>query len=217
MNKKMCKVLTLLLCTVLVFSCAGNKPKEKKYDPNFIGDYDPLRLENFIALTYSAAGGLKPLEANLYFVPRSNNVEMYFRSSINEIAWVLSPENRDTIRTGAEAYVTAYREENLSEIKPNEKNAFISGTTSLAWGVLAPVHTAEEVPFWINYSYLEAGKPYFMLHFTPARAKDDDSIFSPSVQVYFSPSQLSSFLDLLDQVYLESLVNELNTKAFTFE
>lgn len=218
MIKKNCKSIALfLLCSVLLLSCAGSKPKEKAVDPDFIGDFDPLKLEDFIALSYSKAGGLKPLEADMYFIPRNNNVELYFRSSANKIALVLSLENRDIIRSGAEYYLSAYSEENLPQRIPDKKNAVITGKTSLSWGLLGPGYTAEDVPFWINYNYLEEGRPYFMINFSPSKAQGDDSNFSPSVQVYFSPSQLNNFLEIIEQKHLESYVDELKVKAFTFE
>ena len=218
MIKKFCKVLVCsMFCSLILLSCAGHKPKEKVIDPNFVRDFDPLKMEDVIALSYSAAGGLKPLEIRSYFVPRNNNIELYFRSSINEIALVLSLENRDLIRLGAETYLTSCSEESSPLNNPNQKNAIASGKTSMGWGVLGLANTAENVPFWINYKYLEEGRPYFMMSFSPSSSKDDASIYSPSVQVYFSPSQLNSFLEIIDQIYLESLVDELNVKAFTFE
>jgi hypothetical protein len=56
-----------------------------------------------------------------------------------------------------------------------------------------------------------------MINLNPAPDPNDTSAYSPSVNMYLSPSLLQDYLELTDQTYLESIVTEYNSKAYTFE
>ena len=80
---------TALLC--IFASCAG-MPREQaeiETEPAFLGDFDPVRLENVMALR-SVLGKIKPTEIRLYLVPRTNVVEAHFRDGANAVVLKLS-------------------------------------------------------------------------------------------------------------------------------
>lgn len=206
-------VLLLIVCFVVAVSCVTPAPEEK--DVNFLGDFNPVQLENLMALTHSNVGGIKPVEIRAHLIPRTNTVELYFRFLANEIALVLDKKTRDQLKSSAEEYLALYKSDNLPDLDSSRKNAFIKGEVSIGWGLLSPVRNTI-APFWTNYEYLE-NKPYFKFHINPTADSNDTSAYSPSVDVYFSPSLLQDYLTLTDQAYLESIVAEYNSKAYTFE
>ena len=93
MVRKFFGVLGVLM-VVLLCSCASTK--ERVDDPDFLGDYEPMQLEDVMGWV-TLFGNEKPKEIELFFVPRTNRVEMYFRDLQNRICIVLSPEHRQMI------------------------------------------------------------------------------------------------------------------------
>ena len=201
-------------------SCAGMKPKQREDDPNFLGDFDPIRLENVMALR-SVFGKIKPTEIRLYFVPRANVVEAHFRDGANAVALMFNAEQRRSLAEGIDLYAKAYAAyaagdvKALPERKPGRKNAFNRGKLSIAWGMLGTGRTAE-TEFRTNYEYLEKGKPYFMLTAEGADSSEDATVQSPLVHLYFSPAQLEVLLEITDSDALQKEVDVLNQKAFAF-
>ncbi|HQL06046.1 MAG TPA: hypothetical protein PLU33_13010 [Treponemataceae bacterium] len=213
MFKKHMYAAALLLCLFLfLVSCVSPAPKVK--GDNFLGDFNPIQLDNLMAL-HNAINGIKPVEIRTYLVPRTNTVELYFRIFANEIALVLDKKTRDMIRSSIQDYLNLYEKNSLTVQKPSKKNAFVKGSMSIGWGVLSPVRYTT-APFWTNYEYLEE-KPYFLLYLNPTPDSNDASAYSPVVKLYLSPAQVREFLDVTDQSRLESIVDEYNTRAYTFE
>ena len=69
MLRKLC-VFLCLGCVLLLFSCSSTK-KDVEQDPDFLGDYEPIQLENAMGWV-TLFGKEKPKEIELYFVPRTN-------------------------------------------------------------------------------------------------------------------------------------------------
>lgn len=201
-------------------SCAGMRPKQAEDDPNFLGDFDPIRLENVMALR-SVLGKLKPTEIRLYFVPRTNVVEAHFRDSANAVVLMFTAEQRRTLAEGIELYAKNYADyaagnrAAMPERKPGRKNAFNRGKLSIAWGVVSTGRTAH-TEFRTNYEYLEKGKPYFMLTAESGDSSEDSAVQSPRTDLYFSPAQLEVLLQVTDQDALQAEVDTLKEKAFAF-
>ncbi|NLD48040.1 MAG: hypothetical protein GX660_12745 [Clostridiaceae bacterium] len=213
LKKHMCAAaLFLCISSLFLLSCVTPGPKDN--GDNFLGDFNPIQLENLMVLN-NALSGLKPVEVRTYLVPRTNTVELYFRIFANEIALVLDKKTRDLIRASAEEYLSLYEKNSLTDQKPSKKNAFDKGLMSIGWGVLNPVRYTT-APFWTNYEFLEE-RPYFLLHVNPTPDSDDASAYSPVVDLYLSPAQVREFLDLTDQARLESIVADYNLRAYTFE
>lgn len=216
-------VTAAILIALFVFaSCAGMRPNqaESEADPDFLGDFDPIRLENLIALR-SSFGKIKPAEIRLYLVPRTNIVEAHLRDGMNAVVLMLTAEQRRSLAEGINLYTQAYTAyaagdaQALPQRKPGRKNAFNRGGLSVAWGVLSPSRNAETT-FRTNYEYLEKGKPYFMLTAERADASDRSNTQSPLVNLYFSPAQLKALSEITSQETLQKEVDVLNEKAFVF-
>ncbi|WP_428769697.1 hypothetical protein V1L52_11200 [Treponema sp. HNW] len=234
MNKKSSRVSVLnfigfvavLMFVFISLSCKSvqkvpnGQSAEQSADPDFLGDFDPIRLENVMALR-SVFGKVKPTEIRLYFVPRTNIVEAHLRDGMNAVVLMFTAEQRRTLAQGIELYGNAYAEyaggnrAAMPERKPNRKSSFNRGELSIAWGVIGLARTAE-TEFRTNYEYLEKGKPYFMLTAESADSSEDSSIQSPRVDLYFSPAQLQTLLEVTEQASLQKQVDILNEKAFAF-
>jgi hypothetical protein len=210
------KVIFLLFTIFLVsffFSCK-TAPKEKPIDPNFLGDYAPIQLENLMGVSYNAKK-IKPLEIRAYFIPRMNVVELYFKLGINNIVLSLNQETREVLLSSIYAYLEDYQEERFAKnYLPTKDNVYHASTLSISWGVAGPGHTAEKAPFRTNYQNLDA-KPYFYIYIQPTREKKED-VYSPKSEFYFSPSQLEALVEVLEQENLQAYIDELDTKAYGF-
>ena len=219
-NVIICIAFTALL-TVFA-SCAtikGGDADKAEADPNFIGDFDPIRLEDAMALR-KVFGKIKPTVLRLYFVPRTNIVEAHFRDGMNTL--LMFDENaRNTIGEAGALYAASYGDYSSGNAnampvrKPTKKNVFNTGSVSVAWGVTAAARNGKS-SFRTNYEFLEKNKPYFLLTAEPADDKEDSSAQSPAVHLYFSPSQLESLFEITGREALCEQVDELNKKAFTF-
>lgn len=71
--RKIFSALFLVSLAFVFFSCTSTK--ETEVDPNFLGDYEPIQLENAMGWV-TLFDKEKPKEIELYFVPRTNRVEM---------------------------------------------------------------------------------------------------------------------------------------------
>lgn len=215
--KKIQRSILLLFFTIFLiftlFSCK-TAPKEKPIDPNFLGDYAPIQLENLMGVSYSS-GKLKPLEIKAFFVPRNNNVELYFRLGINKIVLVLNQEMRESLLSTIYAYLEDYQADRfLSNYTPSKENAYVESEMSLSWGLLGPSYTASKAKYRTNYKNVDK-KPYFYIYMQPSPDEKKEH-YSPKLEFYFSPSQLEAVVESLDQESLQEYIEELDKKAFEF-
>lgn len=219
MKNQIVKTITLLMiCLSIMLSfvgCASKSVQEEVVDPNFIGDFGPIQLETAIAVK-SSLSGIKPLELELYFIPRTNNVECYFRDAVNKICLVLSPENRLQVEEAVIEYMEQYQAQALAVEKPTRKNAYTRGETNISWGVMGLARSAE-APLRTNHEFLEENKPYFKITVEASPDKEDDSVYSPTVEIYFSPAHLEDLFRILDQNTLVEMVKAKEAEAFKFE
>lgn len=217
-----CACACVLLLAVFA-SCATAKVRDADKadaDPNFIGDFDPIRLEDAMALR-TVMGKIKPTVLRLYFVPRTNIVEAHFRDGINAFVLMFDEEARNTIGEAGALYAASYGDYSSGNAgampvrKPIKQNAFNTGNVSVAWGVTSTARNGES-SFRTNYEFLEKNKPYFLLTVEAVVDKTDSSTQSPPVNLYFSPSQLEALFEITGKDVLREQVDELNKKAFTF-
>lgn len=217
-----CACACVLLLAVFA-SCATAKVRDADKadaDPNFIGDFDPIRLEDAMALR-TVMGKIKPTVLRLYFVPRTNIVEAHFRDGINAFVLMFDEDARNTIGEAGALYAASYGDYSSGNAgampvrKPIKQNAFNTGNVSVAWGVTSAARNGE-TSFRTNYEFLEKNKPYFLLTVEAAVDKEDSSTQSPPVNLYFSPSQLEALFEITGKDALREQVDELNKKAFTF-
>jgi len=213
------KVFSLLLATVLLASCAS-APRVIEEDPNYLGDFNPIQLEDAMCIRESF-GNLKPTEIRLFFVPRTNTIEAYLRDGMTAYILLFESEERqdfiDGITSYGEAYA-AYAEGDTStliERDPTRKNYFNTGTMSVSWGVASAARN-NTTTFQTNYKYLEPNKPYFELMVDATKDSDNSTVMSPVLRLYFSPTQLETLLEQINQANLQQLVDNLEEAAFTF-
>lgn len=212
MARKFFGVLCVLM-VFLLFSCASNKEQVK--DPNFLGDYEPIQLENAMGWV-TLFGNEKPKEIELFFVPRTNRVEMYFRDLQNRICIILAPEHRELMIDAALQFMEDIESDNVPERKANSKNYYAQSKCSVGWGVLSTARVTTKAPLQFNYEYFKDGRPYFLMKALPAPDKEEPDVYSPTVEVYFSPAQLEALYEILNQEALQAKVDELDAKAYAY-
>lgn len=212
MVRKFFGVLGVLM-VVLLCSCASTK--ERVDDPDFLGDYEPMQLEDVMGWV-TLFGNEKPKEIELFFVPRTNRVEMYFRDLQNRICIVLSPEHRQMMIDAAIQFMEESESGNMPNRKANSKNYYAQSVCSVGWGVTGIARVTEKSKLQFNYEYFKDGRPYFLMKALPAPDREEPDVYSPTVEVYFSPAQLEALYEVLNQETLQAAVDELDVKAYAY-
>lgn len=212
MVRKFFGVLGVLMF-VLLCSCASTK--ERVDDPDFLGDYEPMQLEDVMGWV-TLFGNEKPKEIELFFVPRTNRVEMYFRDLQNRICIVLSPEHRQMMIDAAIQFMEESESGNMPNRKANSKNYYAQSVCSVGWGVTGIARVTEKSKLQFNYEYFKDGRPYFLMKALPAPDREEPDVYSPTVEVYFSPAQLEALYEVLNQETLQAAVDELDVKAYAY-
>ncbi len=202
-----------VLMVVLLCSCASTK--ERVDDPDFLGDYEPMQLEDVMGWV-TLFGNEKPKEIELFFVPRTNRVEMYFRDLQNRICIVLSPEHRQMMIDAAIQFMDESESGNMPNRKANSKNYYAQSVCSVGWGVTGIARVTEKSKLQFNYEYFKDGRPYFLMKALPAPDREEPDVYSPTVEVYFSPAQLEALYEVLNQETLQAAVDELDVKAYAY-
>lgn len=204
-------VSALLVMVTLFFSCSS-VPTEEQIDPNYLGDFDPIQLETVITRTVMF-GKEKPVELELYLIPRTNIVEMYYRDFANKICLMMTPEQRRLLRLAAADFSLKAEAGVLENRKPTSKNAYSETKASVAWGVTGVARVSEKAKLQLNYEYLSDGRPYFTIKLVPGPDKNDSTVYSPSSTLYMSPTQVQTLCEVTDQDVLQAMVDELNARA----
>lgn len=213
MIRKSC-VFLCVLCVLTLFSCSSTK-KEVEQDPNFLGDYKPIQLENAMGWV-TLFGKEKPKEIELYFVPRTNRVEMYFRDLQNRVCIILTPEHRQMMTEAALQFMTEQEAGNMPDRKANSKNYYAQTTCTVAWGVTGVGRVTNKAKLQFNYEYFNDKRPYFLMKALPAPDREENDVYSPTVEVYFSPAQLEALYEILNQEALQALVDELDERVYAY-
>lgn len=211
--RRRASALCFVLAGLLFFSCTSTK--EQAVDPDFLGDYEPIRLENAMGWV-TLFDKEKPKEIELYFVPRTNRVEMYFRDLQNRICIILTPEHREMMIDAAVQFMAEQEAGKMPDRKANSKNCYSQAICSIGWGVTGVARVTEKSKLQFNYEYFNDKRPYFLVKALPAPDKDEPDVFSPTVEVYFSPAQLEALYEILNQDRLQSLVDELDERAYAY-
>lgn len=208
-------IISLILLFSSIVSCSTTKTKvAREPDENYLGDFDHFQLENGMSVVTSF-GNIKPKEIELWCVPRTNIIEAHFRDNVNKIALMWSYDARKTLIEAITMYMTKYEEGSLQNIKTTNKNAFNSGKISIAWGVAGLTRNANTI-FYTNYEYLEENKPYFRITLKSASSNDDSSVYSPNVNLYFSPTQLQNLSETVSNEVIGEYIKELENNAYSF-
>ena len=225
--------ITFLITLFLLISCATktNENFEDNYsdddygiennvieapqsNDNFIGDFDPIKMQDFIFLQKSKKT-VKPKEIkSVYLVPRTNTIELTFRDSVNEITFALNKYEREKLIKAGEAFLEQYDSRTVPHQKINSKTAYYSSKTPLWFGVLNSATSCTKNDYYTNCEFIDK-KPYFLIKFVPSRT-DNGQTFTPKLSLYMSPTQLREFVEVIKQENLNILVEEFKTKAYTY-
>ena len=182
---------------------------------DFLGDLDPVLVKKTMVLT-KASKGMKPLElANTYLFPRYNTLEFTFRYGVNNINFTLNKTERNKLAKTMEQFLADYEAKVLPRHKVKAKNAYYNSNCTLRFGVASFNYVADECKYWTNCEIIDK-HAYFLLHFSRTETRNGQE-YTPQVNLYLSPSQIRDFLEILDQEYLNTQVQELRTKAYTYD
>lgn len=232
---KAAAIFTTTFLLFLVLSCQSNKSEYVYEDDDivyadseaehpaflapeitdqFLADLDPIILKATVALMKSGKK-MKPRELKKsYIVPRTNALEIHFRTTVDNICIILNKAEREKFKEAANLFLEKYENKTLEHRKPTKKNAIYYSRLSLWYGVLGLTSGTEKNDYWTNYNIIDK-HAYFMIHFVPSH-NDNGEDMTPKFDLYFSPTQLRDFMELLDQDYLNSQVQELRDKAYTY-
>lgn len=180
-----------------------------------LGDFEPIHLDDFFAMTLSF-GKLKVKQVNkFYLAPRSNSVEIYYRSGANSLCIIFNQQAREGILKSAQTFIEKQEAQTLVDEKPSAANAFYTGLCDVWWGVATPASGAENAKFYTNCKFIE-GLPYFVFRFASSASTTAQSTYSPYEELYFSPAQLKEFCSQIEQDNLQGLVDEIAAKAYAY-
>ena len=219
-----CKFYFVVLCaSVLAASCASSRaagPEAQDMElssqmtDTFLGDFNPIIIKSTMALI---KGGreMKPKElSRTYLIPRQNLVEVHFRDMVNQICIILDKSERDKLTNAANAFLEQYEQRTLHRGKVSSKTAYYNSRCPLYFGLTGSSIGTDSCDYFTN-SEIFQNKAYFLINCRPSRC-DTGSGFTPNVRLYFSPSQLKDFIEILDQDYLNAQVQDLREKAYTY-
>ncbi|MDD5929687.1 MAG: hypothetical protein PUC37_07780 [Spirochaetales bacterium] len=183
---------------------------------DFIGDFDPIQLQSLMALT-KFSGQMKPKELRKNFlVPRSNSVEFYFRDFANEICFILNYKERQKLIDAGNQFLAAHEAHSFKKHKVNKKTAYYNSRCSLWFGVLDVSTGSTKNDYFVNYDIIDK-KAYMVISFIASRVDDDNTAFTPSTKLYFSPSQVKELIEVLNQDNLQAELAALIKRAYTYE
>lgn len=212
MTKKILLIILTALLLILTGCESTPKPPKVRGD-DWIADLGPFNMDYIRCQEGGSFGKISPVDLVMYLYPRSNTLEIRWKSGMNYICWDLSKKDRDAITECAQKYLAAYNEKNLPEQKPSKKTAWWSGILPIAWGVGGFTYTTKANSY-ITYNYAEEGKPYFMIHSDPTRAPDEENVSSPKVSIYMSPAQVEKLIELISQENLNAEVDAILDEVY---
>ena len=183
---------------------------------DFIGDFNPILIKSTIVLLKSGKN-MKPKElSKTYLIPTTNKIEIHFRDNVNQVCIILDYNERAKIKAAADKFFEQYETKTLSREKVSKKTAYNASETPLYFGVAGYGNGTEKCAYYTNSEVFNK-HAYFLINFTSTRVDPEKgSGFTPTVRLYFSPNQLKDFLEILDQEYLNSQVQELREKAYNY-
>lgn len=189
--------------------CAGGgavKDDGKEY-PKSIADMDAMTLgsQSFYAKSF---GQLKQKNFSKFFVaPRRNTVEMHLHDGVNFHTVILGQKAREQIVEATRTFLDEWDAHTLRDVKANAKNAYCKGSMDYAFGVVTPSHWFEKIPFYMNCIFVD-GQPYLVMRIPSQKSKEEEALYSPYTELYFSRTQAETLAERIDQAYLEQLVQD---------
>ena len=216
MKKNIFISVLVLVFVLFSFSCSSLRTVEKEPDPYYLGDFNPFYIGDVVCLTKTTFGNTKPLEMNLYFAPRTSDIEFRFNSGMNKILLSWTPEECEALISSIQTYSELINgETKLENRKPTKKNAFYNGNVGIYWGVGG--YTRDNIAtYFTNYEYLEENRPYFKVKVNATPYPEEEYVSSPNIEMFFSPSQLETLITVIDYEAIYAKVEELKTEAYSW-
>ena len=234
--KKIILLTTTIIFVGLFMSCASKEAYEEEapyfeeeelddelsehyvspeVSDDFLGNFNPIELDSKVALVKQMNKlSVKQLDNN-YLNPKKNTIEITFRYGVNVTTVILNKAERDKIKAAAEQFLADYEAKTLKRQKPNSKTAYFKSKCTLYWGLLTDSNVSYKNAYFANHEIINK-RAYFFLHFIPSETKKSSDVYTPKTVLYFSPTQLKDFIELLDQDYLNAQVKSLRDKAYTY-
>lgn len=213
MKKIFHSIIIFALFLFMFASCATKKVSVVE-DPNYLGNFDPFFIGNVMCLSSTTFGNTKPTTIDLYFAPRSNSIQSIFKDGMNNLCLFWTPEERENLVSSIEDYMVAYNGDvKMEDRKPKPKNAFINSKIEIFWG-LGGFTRNTLANYYTNYEYLEENKPYFKINVSATPYPEEEHVSSPTVELYFSPSQLENLIATTDYETIMEQFAALEKEAY---
>lgn len=216
---KIVGALVLMAIAVVSFSsCKSTKVEEP--NPYFLADMDAIYMGDLVALNKQNFFKPKAINIEVFFYPRTSSVGMFFRDAVNKVALTFSPEEFELLKASVLKYdEIATADSFVKNYKPSKKNSFNAGKVHIGWG-LTGYSREVEAPYTTNYEWLEVQNvvnPYFRLQLKPADYPEEENVASPTVSLYFTPSQAKAITTVVNMEEVLKQVEEFNKAAYSFE
>ena len=189
--------------------------KAPEMTDTFLGDFNAISLKETICLMKSGKK-MRPKElSKTFLIPRSNKIEIHFRDVANQVCIILDKAERDKITEAANQFLQEYETKTLHRDKVNRKSAYyVSKNAGVYFGISGYSNGTDHCEYYTNSEIFDK-HAYFLINFISSRT-EQGSGFTPKTKLYFSPTQLRDFLEILDQSYLNSQVEDLRKRAYTY-
>lgn len=219
MKKNNYSKIILFLSLILIFlltSCVTNKTVEKKQSEDFIADFDAFYLDDLFCLTETTFGNTKPAKISLYFNPRKSTIESRFKDGLNNVCLIWTKKEQQVLMDSIIEYMNQYNSgKKLENRKPTKKNSFFNSVIEIYWGITGYTRNTN-ANYYTNYVYLEENKPYFYLTVLATPYPEEKDVSSPTIRLYFTPSQLEKLVEITDYDMIMERINQMQEEAYSW-
>ena len=207
-------VLSILL-TIFLSACASTEKPPRERSETYIADVNPFEVETFHLYASLLTRKPKIHDFTVTFYPRTNYVFVKGRVGVDVVRFGFSYAERQSLLKAHDKYIEAYEASAIPNVKPNKKNAYSKGFAPVEWGVTGTPHSVYTT-YMTNAQYLEKDKPYFKITFDPAEEEGREQISSPRLNIFLSPSQWETIIEVLGQEHLEEMTDAILEEANAF-
>ena len=92
----------------------------------------------------------------------------------------------------------------------------MSNTTNKKPSPAIVIMKRELATYFTNYEYLEENKPYFKLKVNATPYPEEENVSSPNLELFFSPSQLETLINVVNYEVIYAKVEELKSEAYSW-
>ncbi|MBO4639033.1 MAG: hypothetical protein J5710_04690 [Treponema sp.] len=213
MKRKFITISVIIL--VLLSSCASKQKIKRERSETFIADINAFEVDTFHLYSSSNLNNPKINDFEVLFIPRTNEILVTGKVSVNIIQIVFSYKERQNLAEAHAKYLDALNANAIPDVKPKAKNAYSKGKTTVLWGAMGPTHEVD-TNYYTNAQYLEPNKPYFKITCESAQVQGVEHVSSPKICLYISPSQWEQIMEACNQEHLVEMTDEILAQAEAF-